>query len=359
MNRPIDITDNTVPAVSDAGRWKHVFGAIDLGTNNCRLLIANPCKTGFQVADSFSRIVRLGEGIGTAGELSQSAIVRTIDALKVCSNKMKANGVSRYWAVATAACRHATNREKFTRRVYSETGIKFDIISPAEEARLAVAGCVSLFDKESDYAFVFDIGGGSTELIWVTICETGQCKILALASLPIGVVTLAEEYGGKTVTPETYAAMVRDVERRLAPFEAKNSLSSYIKNGQVQMIGTSGTVTTVAGIYLGLERYDRNRVDGVWMERDHITSISKRLASMTYEARKAEPCIGKDRADLVVAGCAIWEAISNTWKCDKLRVADRGLREGMLIELMANADRNDTSMIGNGRENLAHGKKAH
>jgi exopolyphosphatase/guanosine-5'-triphosphate,3'-diphosphate pyrophosphatase len=252
---------------------------------------------------------------------------------------MKKQGVTRVRSVATAACRYAENRTEFVKRVKHETGIEIEIISAAEEARLAISGCVSLFDDKSDYAFVFDIGGGSTELIWSVIDPPGTCDILEWTSLPIGVVTLAEEYNCENVSADQYAAMVAEVEKKLAPFETRHQLSSYIKNGQVQMVGTSGTVTTVAGIYLGLQRYDRNRVDGLWIDRDHINGISHRLATMTHDERVAEPCIGKERADLVVAGCAIWEAISNTWACERIRVADRGLREGMLLDLIKAASR--------------------
>ena len=313
-----------------------IYAAIDLGTNNCRLLVARPSEEGFRVVDSFSRIVRLGEGVGASGNnFTEDAMRRTIDALKVCADKIRKNGVTHLRSVATAACRCAKNADYFVDRVKKETGLQLEIISAAEEARLAIAGCVSLFEEESDYAFVFDIGGGSTELIWATIDEPGKWDILEWTSIPYGVVNVAEEYGGGDVAPDQYQAMVAAMERCLAPFEARHKLTSYIKNGQVQMVGTSGTVTTVAGIYLGLQRYDRNRVDGLWIDRDHITGISQRLAAMPYADRVAEPCIGRERADLVVAGCAIWEAISNTWTCDRLRVADRGLREGMLLEQIA------------------------
>ena len=317
----------------------NVYAAIDLGTNNCRLLIAVTSDSGFKVIDSFSRIVRLGEGVRENEEFTEDAMQRTIEALRICADKMRRHGVTHQRNVATAACRYAKNSDSFVARVKQETGVSLDVITAAEEARLAVSGCVSLFDDGSDYAFVFDIGGGSTELIWGTIDRPSHCQILEWTSLPCGVVTLAEQYGSGDISPELYSTMVADVEKRLAPFEAKHRLSSYIKNGQVQMVGTSGTVTTVAGIYLGLERYDRNRVDGLWIDRDHINGISRRLAAMPYEDRAAEPCIGKERADLVVAGCAIWEAISNTWTCDRLRVADRGLREGMLLNLIEGAKR--------------------
>ena len=329
-----------------AGRWDHVFAAVDLGTNNCRLLVAKPTGAGFRVIDSFSRIVRLGEGVSDSGSLSPQAMARTVDALKVCAEKMARRGVTRQRNVATAACRNAGNNTEFVRRVREETGIELDIIDAAEEARLAVSGCVSLFDDGSDHAFVFDIGGGSTELIWVKV-KKGGCDILAWTSLAHGVVSLAERFGGKDVTPESYRAMVAAVERDLEPFEREHGLRQRIGQHRVQMIGTSGTVTTVAGIHLGLDRYDRRKVDGMWIDRDAVRNISHKLAAMSYDQRVAEPCIGRERADLVVAGCAIYEAIANTWPCDRLRVADRGLREGVLLDLMAEADRDSRRQVKN------------
>ncbi|MFN3232622.1 MAG: Ppx/GppA phosphatase family protein [Alphaproteobacteria bacterium] len=323
---------------SGEGRWGHVYAAVDLGTNNCRLLVAKPARHGFQVIDSFSRIVRLGEGLSARSALSESAMRRTIEALKICGEKMARKGVTRQRHVATAACRSADNHEEFVDRVRRETGVRLEVISAREEARLAVAGCVSLFDDGSDHAFIFDIGGGSTELIWTKISPDRQCEILAWTSLHCGVVTLAELFGGHTVGREAYAAMVRYVEDQLAPFDQRHNLADTIAQRRVQMIGTSGTVTTVAGVHLGLSRYDRNRVDGMWISRDDVYSVSHKLAEMTYEERVANPCIGHDRADLVVAGCAIYEAIANTWPSDRLRVADRGLREGLLLDLMASAD---------------------
>lgn len=321
-----------------AGRWDHIFAAVDLGTNNCRLLVAKPTGSGFRVIDSFSRIVRLGEGVGQNGALSEQAMRRTIDALKICRDKMERRGVTRQRHVATAACRHAGNRDAFLDRVYDQTGLELDVIDAAEEARLAVSGCVSLFDDGADHAFVFDIGGGSTELIWVAVTPDGY-DMLAWTSVRHGVVSLSEAFGGHTVTPESYAAMVKAVETDLAGFEQGHHLRDWIKQHRVQMIGTSGTVTTVAGIHLGLGRYDRRRVDGIWIDREDVREISHRLAAMSYDERVAEPCVGRDRADLVVAGCAIFEAIANMWPCDRLRVADRGLREGILLDLMTDADR--------------------
>ena len=316
------------------GRSRDIYAALDLGTNNCRLLVARPTSSGFRVIDAFSRIVRLGEGLSQSGRLSPAAMRRTIDALKVCAGKMRRRGVTRARSVATEACRKAANCAEFIAAVEAETGISLDIVTSAEEARLAVAGCASLLDYDNRYALVFDIGGGSTELMWLQL-NRGQAPVVAdWISLPVGVVTLAEHWGGIDIGDGIYERMVASVHALLAPFEAEHGLAQVMAEGGVQMMGTSGTVTTVAGVHLDLPRYDRNRVDGVWMDFADVTSVSRRLAAMPYDDRAAHACIGRDRADLVVAGCAILEAISSTWPVGRLRVADRGVREGVLLGLM-------------------------
>jgi len=316
----------------------HVFGALDLGTNNCRLLVAKKARIGFRVIDSFSRIVRLGEGMARGNELSEKAIDRTIEALKICADKIARRNVTHMRNVATAACRHAINHESFITRVRLDTGLKFDIITAEEEARLAVSGCVTLFADDAEYGLVFDIGGGSTELIWVAVNDDGTLTTLDWISLPCGVVTLAETHGGQSVSQESYERMIAEVEVLLEDFEAENNLRSVMARASVQVIGTSGTVTTLAGVHLDLARYDRRRVDGLWMDSCDLTRISQEIVEMSYDEKVAQPCIGIERADLVVAGCAIYEAIANKWPSERLRVADRGLREGILLDLMREAD---------------------
>lgn len=315
-------------------RWGHTYSAIDLGTNNCRLLIAKPTRRGFRVVDAFSRIVRLGEGLGQSGELSPAAMERTIEALKICAKKMSRRGVSRARNVATAACRSASNQNEFAARVQAETGIELDIISAAEEARLAVAGCLPLLDRTCRNALVFDVGGGSTELIWLDLSDHRSPDILAWTSMPHGVVSLSEKYGGPDISPQAYQSMVAEVRDHLHGFEHEHALCQHFDAGGVQMLGMSGTVTTLAGVHMGLARYDRNRVDGARVPVADIRAVSRRLAGMDYNARVASPCVGHDRADLVVAGCAILEAITDLWPAKILRVADRGLREGILTLLM-------------------------
>ena len=324
---------------------REVYAAIDLGTNNCRLLVACPDSDGgFRVIDAFSRIVRLGEGLSGSGRLSEAAMARTLEALEVCAAKMRRRGVTRLRAVATEACRRATNCDAFLQRVARETGIELEIISNYEEANLAIYGCAPLLDHSISNALVFDIGGGSTELGWMQVPGesdgTGPAGRRAEPvprgwhSIPIGVVTLTERYGGREVTPEAYAAMVAEVDAAVAPFEAEHNLGALIAEGRLQMLGTSGTVTTLCGVYQGLRRYDRARVDGCYLDFDKAGSTSRRIAAMSYEARVADPCIGPGRADLVIAGCAILEALCKIWPVGRLRVADRGLREGILFNLI-------------------------
>ncbi len=310
------------------------FAALDLGTNNCRLLIARPDGRSFRVIDAFSRIVRLGEGLSMTGCLSVDAMARAIDALKVCAQKIQRRGVTHARNVATEACRRAGNCDEFLGRVRAETGLEIEIISTAEEAVLAFKGCAPLLNSRMPRALVFDIGGGSTELGWLRLRAGGPPQIMASLSIPVGVVNLTERYGGSRIAPEVYDAMVAEVAGRLQDFAVANGIDRRVAAGAVQMLGTSGTVTTLAGVHLGLPRYDRSVVDGCYLDFPAIQSVSRQLAAMTCEERSANPCIGPERADLVVAGCAILEAICGLWPVGRLRVADRGVREGILAGLL-------------------------
>ena len=315
---------------------EQVYGALDLGTNNCRLLIARRSREGFKVVDAFSRIVRLGEGLTASGRLSDEAMNRATDALRVCAEKMKRRGVTRARLIATEACRRAANGGEFIRRVKRDTGLDLEIVSNEDEAKLAVAGCAPLLDRDCSSALVFDIGGGSTELIWVRQQGGGdRPHIEDWTSLPCGVVTLAEGHGGIDISPELYGRMVDEVGERIAPFiERLRASRGTDGEGSFHLLGTSGTVTTIAGVHLGLERYDRSRVDGIWITPGDVHRVTRDLLALDYQARAAHPCVGRERADLVLAGCAIFEAIALAWPADRLRVADRGLREGILLSLM-------------------------
>ncbi|MGB3866571.1 MAG: Ppx/GppA phosphatase family protein [Xanthobacteraceae bacterium] len=308
-----------------------VYAALDLGTNNCRLLIACPEGESFRVIDSFSRIIRLGEGVSATGRISEAAIGRAISALSVCRDKMRYRNARRLRLIATEACRAAANAEAFRDRVASQTGIALEVINRETEASLAVTGCSPLVDPAGRGAILFDIGGGSSELVRIARDDTGSApRVAAWMSIPLGVVTLAERFGGKDVSAEVYARMVAEVEKHVAPFALRHGGDL----DTMHLLGTSGTVTTLAGVHLRLPRYDRRRVDGLWMEDGEITSAISTLLGMSYQERADNNCIGIERADLVLAGCAILDAIRNAFPLPRLRVADRGLREGMLVEMM-------------------------
>ena len=261
---------------------------------------------------------------------------RTVAALRVCAGKLVHRRVARARYVATEACRRAANCAEVLARVEAETGIELEIISSGEEARLMVTGCAPLLDRRVPHALVFDIGGGSTELVWLSVPPDPRLppEVEDFLSLPNGVVTLTDRYGGREVSQATYDAMIAEMRAALGPFEERNRIAPRIARGEVQMLGSSGTVTTLAGIHLDLPRYNRARVDGIALGFDSLRAVSARLAGQGYEARVAHPCIGADRADLVLAGCAVLEAICQLWPVGRLRVADRGIREGILLGLI-------------------------
>lgn len=321
-------------------RDRPAYAALDLGTNNCRLLVAVPNGSSFQVVDAFSRIVRLGEGISNSGRLSNEAMDRAVEALKVCAMKLKGRDIKRFRLIATEACRIAENGEEFINRVRDEAGLELEIVNRETEARLAVAGCAPLVDSKSDGVIIFDIGGGSSELVWLDLKDSNLAKagiskrIRTWTSLPVGVVNISERHGGVHVTPPIFEGMVEEVIGLLDDFPEAEALSAMVAKGDVHMLGTSGTVTTLAGVYLGLDFYDRRKVDGIWMSSKDVGTMTQRLLAMSFDERSENACIGKERADLVLAGCAILEALRRKWPCNRLRVADRGLREGILYELM-------------------------
>jgi exopolyphosphatase/guanosine-5'-triphosphate,3'-diphosphate pyrophosphatase len=288
------------------------------------------------VVDAFSRIIRLGEGITASGRLSDAAIARAIEALKICRDKMRNRGVTRTRLIATEACRSASNGAEFLSIVREQVGIDLDVVDRETEALLAATGCTPLIDHDADGAILFDIGGGSSELVRLgrqAVSDRGPPPpdMRGWISLPVGVVTLAERHGGIVVTREIFEAMIAEVAGHIAPFAAAREPHDQQR---MHLLGTSGTVTTIAGVHLALKRYDRRRVDGAWMSDDEVTGIVNRLLAMNYDERAANACIGTERADLVLAGCAILEAIRRIFPCTRLRIADRGLREGLLVQMM-------------------------
>lgn len=348
MNEDVRLHDGPEPRVGPSGPaagemlgrgesrvhgMPSAYAALDLGTNNCRLLIARVSNDGFRVIDSFSRIIRLGEGISTTGRISDAAISRAVGALTVCGDKIRAKGAKRLRTIATEACRAADNADAFLDLIERETGIKLEVVDRETESTLAVIGCSPLLDARAKGAILFDIGGGSTEVVRIErpagLPHAPPVKG-SWTSLPLGVVTLAERFGGMDVTHESYGAMVEEVASHLAPFAAQNG---HDLSG-MHLLGTSGTVTTVAAIHLGLAHYDRRKVDGLWMNDTDMDSAIARLLDMSYRDRARNGCIGTERADLVLAGCAILDAIRAAFPVPRLCVADRGLREGMLVEMM-------------------------
>ncbi len=323
-----------------------LFAALDLGTNNCRLLIAKPVfqqksqhKT-LKVIDSYSRIVRLGEGLSDRGQLSYDAMERTLKALKSCKSKLDRYDIAKGRFVATEACRRATNAEEFLERVNTQLGLDIDIISNEEEARLAFLGCSSLLQKDTRYALAFDIGGGSTEFMWVKIdgeqpLDSHKRHLIQdWLSLPYGVMNMSEQFGGAAYTEMYFEEIVDKIVELLTPLDRANDISPRIWRERVQMLSTSGTVTTLAAIHLDLPRYDRSKVDGLKLSISDIRAATQRLMQMSPSQRAAHPCIGSARTDYILSGCAIFEAIVRTFPIDKITIADRGVREGIIVSLM-------------------------
>jgi exopolyphosphatase/guanosine-5'-triphosphate,3'-diphosphate pyrophosphatase len=330
------------------------FAALDLGTNNCRMLIGTPAGHGFRVLDSFSRIVRLGEGLHSTGRLSQEAMDRAIIALHTCAARLARRPVRRVRAIATEACRRASNGPEFLSRVKQETGFDFGIITSREEAELALESCAPLLPYDGRRALLFDIGGGSTELAWIrTTC--GRPDLIGYASLPIGVVTLSERWGDAGFSPDGFEAMVSDVVERLRAFERIHCIAREIRDGGVRLLGTSGTVTTLAGVALNLDRYRRPAVDGIELCAHEAAEALAHLRSLGREGLIQHPCVGADRVELVLPGCAVFAAISRVWPAPHVIVADRGLREGVLLRLIR-ADRlNQSGRYGGRRKDGCRG----
>jgi len=319
----------------DSDSPPQAYAAIDLGTNNCRLLVARPYDGSFRVVDSFSRIVRLGEGLAAKGCLSEAAIIRTLNALKVCRTKIQTIGALRVRSIATEACRRADNGAEFLTRVKAEVDLDLEAISSQEEAELTLAGCASLLDRTRPHALVFDIGGGSTEVLWVDTTDPAGPRAVDVISLPHGVVTLSEDFKGRTNPAEGYQDIVHMIDQSLQDFDRRNTISPAVAAGQVQMLGTSGTVTTLGAVHLNLDHYDRSKVDGLTLRFDHIRKAVDDLGRLDSNQRRQHPCIGAKRSDLIMAGFAVLDAVCQRWPVGHLVVADRGIREGILLRLMA------------------------
>ncbi len=327
------------PAASRRGR-PPAFAAIDLGTNNCRMLVGVPSGRGFHILDSFSRVVRLGEGLYRTGMLGDAAMGRAIDALGVCADRLERWQVDDVRAIATEACRQAENGTHFVSQARADTGLPIEIVSPREEVGLAVESCASLICDTERRAVLFDIGGGSTEVAWVRVpprhapAAQRLPQVIGFHTIPVGVVTLAERCVGFCESEPGFNAVVDEVQALLEPFERTHRIGQEIRQGGVRLIGTSGTVTTVAGIALKLDRYRRGAIDGALLPRAMFEDALASIRALGREGLMHHPCIGPDRVDFVLPGCAIFAAIARLWPAPDLAVADRGLREGMLLRLI-------------------------
>lgn len=338
------MSEPSVLAQSHQAPVSPAYAAVDLGTNNCRLLIARPSPEGFHVIDGYSRIVRLGEGVASSNALNAEAMGRTLNALRICAQKIAHWNVERVRCIATEACRRADNGLAFLERVTRETGLPFEIVTPQLEAELTLHGCQPLFMHGVANTLLFDIGGGSTEIVWATSSPSNRGLAHDVLSFPLGVVTLAETYKHHSVEADQFELICKKVSGLLDPFDQHHGISETIEATPIQCIGTSGTVTTLAAMALGLERYDRSKVDGYELSRQTIYELIAEIVSMDLEARKNIPCIGPERADLMVMGCALLKAICDKWPVDRLRAADRGIRDGLLLEMIAK----DQQMDGTG-----------
>lgn len=330
-NKPGNVT---VPNKGASQAQKN-FAAIDLGTNSCRLVIASPTPASFRIVETFSKITRLGEGIINDNELSRPAMRRTINALKVCAGVIEEYApIYRSRFVATAACRRAKNCKEFLDLVKKETGLTIETISSKEESRLAVVGCIPLLNRNIKRALVFDIGGGSTEISLARVTNSGKTFIEGFVSLPYGVVTISEAFPSQDMTALAYDTIIERTHKLLKEFDEKYNIREAIKNQEIQIIGTSGTVTVLGAVHLNLPRYNRSAVDGISITRQDIDRAIAKIKRLGDDGRKKHPCIGAQKADLTMAGCAIIEGLCSFWPIEEITVADRGIREGILLDMM-------------------------
>ncbi|MBR1605318.1 MAG: Ppx/GppA family phosphatase [Alphaproteobacteria bacterium] len=314
---------------------RQTFAAIDLGTNSCRLVIATPTPSSFRIVETFSKVTRLGEGIINDNELSRPAIRRTVSALKVCAGVLEEYApIYRSRFVATAACRRAKNCAEFIAAVKKETGLNIEIISSQEEARLAVVGCIPLLSRNIKRALIFDIGGGSTEISLARVTNSGKTFIEGYVSLPYGVVTVSEAFPGNEMTDLAYDTIIERTQDILKDFEDRFHIMEAIRRQEIQIIGTSGTVTVLGAVHLNLSRYNRSAVDGLSVSKNDMERTIFRIKRMGAEGRSKHPCIGSQKSDLTMAGCAIIEAMLKFWPISEITVADRGIREGILLDLI-------------------------
>ena len=332
--------------------WRKLpaFAAVDLGTNTCRMLVVTPRRRDFAVMDSFSRVVRLGQSLEATGVLSEEAMERTERALRVCASKLRTWNIHAVKGVATEACRRASNGGAFLSRIERSTRLSLTPISPEEEARLTLEGCTALLDPSVPRALMFDIGGGSTEVTWIDTTSPVSPRVIATMSAPVGVVSLMERYGSETLSTESMEALTAEIAGRIEPFNEAHGIAAALGEGRASMLGTSGTVTTLGALYLGLDRYDRSKVDGLEAPFEALFRGARALEEMSLAERAAVPCIGRERAELVLVGCAILEALRRMWPASTVRIADRGIREGLLTRMISEWEAAQAEGRGDGAE---------
>jgi exopolyphosphatase/guanosine-5'-triphosphate,3'-diphosphate pyrophosphatase len=316
-----------------------------------------------KVIDSFAKIISLGEGIKQTGVLSEEAIERTIVALRACKKKLDSHRIYKMRAVATEACRQASNTKSLIERVNSEIGVDLEVISPQEEARLVLKGCSGVISDEKNYGILMDIGGGSTEVVWLKI-NKGMTRptisVIDSISLPFGVVTISDTYTHSKNNQEIYTVLRKNILSTIDTFMKKNNIRTNFSKGDVQVITSSGTTTTLGSLTLGLSTYDRSSVDGKDFSSKKIVEVGEELLSRYLSSTPTTVKLGKEknfitnkffdhvldksseefkifaynRMGLLAAGVVIINSILESIGDCLVRIADRGVREGILYDLM-------------------------
>ena len=305
------------------------LATVDLGTNTVRLLVVEPAGATWRTLAQTQRVTRLGEGQGATGRLAPEPMRRTAAAVAEFSRAARALGADRVRIVATSAVREAVNREEFVAHLERESGERVEVVSGEEEARLTLKGVASGLPLLGGAFVLFDIGGGSTEFV---LARDGAPA--AAVSLRLGVVTLQEEWGEPgPVRWDRFARLREHVERRLA-VEVPATIAGA---AAAELVGTAGTVTTLAALDLGLRAYDPAAVHGHRLDRAAVERQLARLGALDVEARALLPCLEPGRADVIIPGIAICLAAMARLGRDSVVVSDRGLREGILCELLGTA----------------------
>jgi exopolyphosphatase/guanosine-5'-triphosphate,3'-diphosphate pyrophosphatase len=302
------------------------LATIDLGTNSVRLLVADTAADSWRVVEEAQRVTRLGEGQAATGALGLVPMARTAATVADYVRRAEALGATRVRVTGTSAVREAANRAEFVARIESVTGLALEVLSGEDEARLTLLGVRSGLPDLGGRFVLFDIGGGSTEFV----VADGDGLERAL-SLRLGVVGLAERHldGGRLV-PARWAALRAEVAAALEP-AVPGALGLV---NAARLVGTAGTVTTLAALDLGLAAYDAGRVQGHVLRRGAIERLLARLGGLTLAARAALPCLEPGRADVLIPGIAICLAAMERLGFDALTVSDRSLREGILCEIL-------------------------